>query len=194
MKSRRIGLFSGTFDPIHVGHVEVCLVALGACGLDEVLVMIEKNPHRKEKVTDYAHRKKMTELVLADFTAIQQFESAYDNITFENTLPELNDTYNKADFCLIIGSDMLEHLADWPAADVWLPQLELCVVLRTNQEKSNATKRIKSLNIKNYKILPAVLSPVSSSVVKKEIATKGYSERLHQAVMNYIKRHGLYRS
>lgn len=192
--NKRIGLFSGTFDPIHVGHVEACLVALGACRLDEVLVMIEKNPHRKHSVTDYKHRKKMTELALANFKNIKQFETPHDNITFDNTLPELADTYNKTDFCLIIGSDMLEHLADWPAANEWLPKLELCVVLRTNQEKTKVTKQLEKLKVKSYKILPAVLSPVSSSIIKKEIATEGFSDQLHKQVMNYIKQHRLYRS
>lgn len=194
MKSKRIGLFSGTFDPIHVGHVEVCLVALGACELDEVLVMIEKNPHRKTSVTDYKHRKAMTDLALADFKTIKRFESPHDNITFQNTLPELAHTYNKADFCLIIGSDMLDHLGQWPAVGEWLPKLELCVVLRTNQEKAKVTKQLENLPLKSYKILPAVWSLVSSSVIKKEIAQTGTSEAVHKNVINYIKKHQLYRS
>ncbi len=191
---KRIGLFSGTFDPIHVGHIEVCLVALGACELDEVLVMIEKNPHRKEKVTDYAHRKAMTDAALHDFKTIKRFDSPHNNITFENTLPTLANTYNNAQFCLIVGSDMLEHLGDWPGADAWLARLELCVVLRDNTQKSKVTKQLEQLTPKNYKILPAVWSPVSSSIVKNDIRQNGLSDLVHNNTMNYIKKHRLYRS
>lgn len=189
---QRVGLFSGTFDPIHIGHIEVCLVALGVCELDEVLVMIEKKPHRKNKVTDYKDRKKMAELALEDFQRIKLFDHKADNITFENTLPEIKHTYNKAQVCLIIGSDMLEHLQQWPGAKKWLPNLELCVVLRENKERKAVEAKLKTLDLEQTKVLPAVWSPVSSSLVKSEIAKNHHSDLVHRNVLSYIEKHRLY--
>ncbi len=194
--SKRIGIFSGTFDPIHVGHVEACLVALGALELDEVLVMIEKNPTRKTNVTSYDHRKKMVKIALQDFKHISFFDHAKnsrsENIKFENTLPQFRQQYPDAQVCLIVGSDMLDHLHKWPNAKDWLPQLELCVVLRNNSDKAKTQKLLEDISVKIAKILPAVWSPISSSTIKAELVAKKHPDGLHLGVLEYIQSNHLY--
>lgn len=192
----RIGILSGTFDPIHIGHIESALVSLAACELDEVLVMIEKKPHRKSKTTDYKARKKMVELALADFQKINLCDVSEDNITFEKTGKELQAEHKDAQFVMIMGSDMLEHLSEWPGLEDWLTEHELCVVLRENKEKAATEKKLKQLREEHPKLkaktVPAVWSPVSSAQIKKDLKKHGGSELVHRKVMDYIKANNVY--
>ncbi len=196
--NKRIGIFSGTFDPIHVGHLEACLVAKGALELDEVLVMIEGKPYQKNDVTDYSHRKKMVELALTDFKSIKLFEAQGDNITFVTTAKLLKKNYQKATEVIIIGSDMLDKIITWPGFDSWANSQELAIILRSNEEQKKVTQKQKDLS-KNFPklkihILPAVWSPVSSSTVKQQISKTGHCDLIHRNVMQYIKQNKLYAS
>jgi nicotinic acid mononucleotide adenylyltransferase len=154
--------------------------------------MIEKNPQRKEKVTDYTHRKKIVELSLGDFESIECFDPNVDNITFENTETSLKQKFPGATFVMIIGSDMLEHLPDWPGFADWIKGNELAVVLRDNKDKKSVEAQLKKLDV-SAKILPAVWSPVSSSTVKHEIKKAKFTDLVHRQAMHYITEHKLYR-
>jgi nicotinate (nicotinamide) nucleotide adenylyltransferase len=193
---KRIGIFSGTFDPMHIGHLEVCLVSKGALELDNLVVMIEKAPRRKIGVADYKHRKEIVELSLKDFDSINFMESSEDNVMVARTLEGLHKKFPGATYVLIIGSDMLDHLPDWPDFDVWAEKHELAVVLRDNKEKSKVEAALKVLQKTYPKLktftLPAVWSPVSSSTVKKELAKTGHSDLVHRLAMEYIAKQKLY--
>lgn len=193
---KRVGIFSGTFDPIHIGHIEACLVALAACDLEQVAVLIEKQPHRKRVVTPYAQRKAMVELALADFESISLVDINQSNLTYKKTLPALRRLYPKRQFHLIIGSDMLEHVDAWQDVDKLLQQVKLCVVLRENKDKPETEKILKAFTKVvpglQYVILPAVWSPISSSAIKKEIAIYGHSDMVHRNVVAYIAKNKLY--
>ncbi len=196
MKTRRIGIFSGTFDPIHIGHIEACLVSKGAFELDKVLVMIEKNPKRKEKITDYKHRKKMVELALADFDSIELFDTGEDNITFTDTPAHLQKKFPGSQFIMITGSDMLAHMPEWVGFDEWANTQSIGVVLRTNGEEAAVKKLVKEWSKKYPKlqltVLPAVWSPVSSSKIRSELSKSKHSDLIHRNVMSYIREHKVY--
>lgn len=193
---RRIGIFSGTFDPIHVGHVEACLVAKGALELDEVQVMIEKKPHHKTAVTDYQHRQKMVELALSDFSSIKLFDTKNDNITFDNSSQQLQKQFPDCQFVMIVGSDMLEPMQGWPGFDGWITSQSIAIVLRDNKQEEAVKKHISKLAEQyataRISILPAVWSTVSSSRVRSTIKKFGFSEAVHQKVGRYITQHHLY--
>ncbi len=196
MKTNKIGIFSGTFDPIHIGHVESALVAKGAFGLDKVLVMIEKKPRRKEKVSDYKHRKKMVELALADFDSIELFDTPKDNITFTDTPVHLQKKFPGSQFIMIVGSDTITHMPDWPGFDAWASSQSIAVILRSNSEEA-AVKKLAEDWAKQYPklqltVLPAVWSPVSSSKIRSELSKSGHSDLIHRDVMAYINQHKLY--
>lgn len=194
--SKRIGLFSGVFDPIHIGHVEACLVSLSACDLEQVLVLVEKEPKRKEKPTSYDKRKEMVDMALGDFTLINFFDINQPNITYKKSMPVIKKRFPGAKFCMIVGSDMLEHLGDWEDAGELLESVELCVVLRNNTQEKKVKKQLEAYKKKHpklvYKIVPAVWSPVSSSNIRKQIAKDGHSDLIHRDVMAYVQKNKLY--
>lgn len=193
---QRIGIFSGTFDPFHIGHLEACLVSKGALELDEVLIMVEKKPKQKSTVTDYKHRRKIIELSIADFPFIKIFNSANDNITFDNTVHLLEKEFPASRFCILVGSDILPEMQKWPGFDEWLANSSIAVILRDNKEQKAIQELIKGINKSQPKsqisLLPAVWSPVSSSSVKKDIKETKHSDLMHRSALEYIKKHRLY--
>lgn len=193
---KRVGVFSGTFDPFHIAHIEACLVARAACNLDAVLIMVEKAPKRKYKVSSYKKRVAMVDLATSEFPSLCLIESGEDNITIDNTLPLLHNQFPKAEYWYIVGSDIVAHLSSWHNPDKLFEHLKLCVVLRSNEDKVQTKKELEKLK-KEYKnvdyiIIPEVWSAVSSSKIRKQIKESGYSPYLHREVMRYILTNDVY--
>lgn len=119
----RIGLFGGTFDPIHVGHLAVASAASYGLGLDRVLFVVAHRPWQKvgtRSITDSALRLAMVEAATngrADFEAssieIDRGGSSYTIDTVE-TLRTLN---TDACFVLVVGSDAVVELNTWHRHD-----------------------------------------------------------------------------
>ena len=195
--SKRVGIFSGTFDPVHRGHVESCVVALGALTLDTVLILIEKKPRRKTGVAEFLDRANMVELAVSDFPSLRLVDLESDNVTTDKTLKYLEDNFPEGEYWYIVGSDMLEHIQDWPGHNKLLTNMNLCVVLRDNDDLKPVKKHIAKLQDEypdtHFVILPSVWSPVSSSSVKAGLKNNEIITALDPAVSEYIQRHRLYK-
>lgn len=193
---KRVGIFSGTFDPVHRGHVESCIVALGVLTLDTVLIFIEKKPHRKTGVADFHDRANMLELAISDFPSLRLVDAGKDNITTEDTLKYLEDNFPDSEYWYIVGSDMLNHIGDWPGHEKLFMSMNFCVVLRDNDELKKVKDQIEKLQDKyedtQFTILPSVWSPISSSKAKELLRKGEITPAINPAVQEYIKRHSLY--
>lgn len=193
---KKIGIFSGTFDPFHRAHLEACLVAKEACSLDSTVVVLEHDPHRKQMVTAYHHRLEMIDLAIQDYPSIRLLEAPADNITFENLWPILTKQFGDAEYWYILGSDLLTHLDQWPAIGAMLKHIKLCVFLRDNADKAEVTALLHKLQSKfgdlEYTLLPQVWSGVSSSRIRDEIHLTGLSDNVDPAVMAYITKNSIY--
>lgn len=193
---KRVGLFSGTFDPVHRGHVEACVVALGVLSLDTVLLFIEKQPHQKSKIADFYDRANMLELAISDFPSLRMVDLEKDNITTSDTLKYLEKNFPGSEYWYIVGSDILERIKEWPDHSKLFQNINLCVVLRENGELLKIKDEIKKLQ-KQHKdtkfiILPSVWSPISSSKVKQSLKSGELTTAIDPAVKEYINRHLLY--
>lgn len=195
---KRVGVFSGTFDPVHLGHIEVCLIARAALGLDKIVVFVERNPKRKQNVTDFEDRMYMVRLAFQHMHDVVVVENDFDNITLENTLPYLQSEYPKHEPVLIVGSDILKHMEAWQDIKELLSNMSICVILRDIDQQAETKKLISSLK-KKYKdatftLLPPVAIAVSSSKVKHDLKEMGTCELIHRNVLQYIKDKKLYAS
>lgn len=194
--SKRIGVFSGTFDPVHRGHVESCLVALGALTLDTVLILIEKKPLRKTAIAEFIDRANMVDLAVSDYPSLRLVDLGADNVTTADTLKYLEDNFPGGEYWYIVGSDMLDHIKEWPDHDKLLRGMNLCVVLRENDQLRPVKKQIAKLQDDyqdtKFIVLPSVWSPVSSSKVKKQMSNGEMVTAVDPAVQEYIRRHRLY--
>lgn len=193
---KRVGVFSGTFDPVHRGHVESCVVALGILSLDIVLILIEKQPRQKTGVAEFIDRANMVELAVSDFPSLRLVDLDEDNITTKNTLKYLRRNFPGGEYWYIVGSDMLRQIENWPDNDKLFKSMNICVVLRDNAELKAVKKQIAALQKQypetKFVSLPSVWSPVSSSTVKQSLKRDEVNTGLNPAVHEYIRRHQLY--
>lgn len=196
MSKPRIGIFSGTFDPVHRGHIESCIVALGVLSLDTVLILIEKQPRRKEGVAKINDRANMLDLALIDYPSLRLVDLDDANITTDNTLNYLNEHFPEGEYWYIVGSDMLEHIEDWPDHSRLFATMNLCVVLRDNNELGQVKERVDELRAAyedtQIVILPSVWSPISSSTAKQALKNGEITTGVDPAVQEYIHKHHLY--
>lgn len=193
--AKKIGIFSGTFDPVHRGHIEACVVALGALELDTVLIFIEKKPQRKTDIANFKDRANMLELAAMNYPSLRLVDLEADNITTKSTLQYLSKHFADDNYWYIVGSDMLNHIEEWPDHEKLLKTMSVCVVLRGNDEESEVRERLEKLHKKyhcRYFVLPSVWSPISSSKIKKFLKDNEIMTGLDPAVYEYIKRHNLY--
>src|SRR5688500_13565413 len=103
----RIGIFPGTFDPVHQGHVAFCLEALRVCKLDEVLLLPERVPREKQNVADFSRRRSLLQDAVSARPALHVMVLNSDQFTVKETLPELQRKLGDAELTLLVGSDVV---------------------------------------------------------------------------------------
>lgn len=193
MKNKRIGVFSGTFDPVHFGHIEACRSAMEKCSLDRVYMLLEKSPRRKQKTAPAEQRFEMMELATKETPSIIPVDIGVDNITTSNVLDFLKQYNADSEYWYIFGSDILDHIDSWEDIEKLLNNFHLCVVLRDNSDRKNVAHQLSSMTDSygaRFEILPTVWSNVSSTIAKN--ALPNAEDFLDPNVQRYIIRNNLY--
>jgi nicotinate-nucleotide adenylyltransferase len=112
-----IGLLGGSFDPIHVGHLQLARDALAHLPLDEVRFVPAAHPWQKGRVTDAAHRARMVELAIAREPRCvldrQEIERGGATYTVDTLRALRSGAWRDASLVLIMGSDQFERFDTW---------------------------------------------------------------------------------
>ncbi len=133
--NKKIGLFFGTFNPIHIGHVIIANHMAEFSDLDEVwLVVTPHNPHKKKStLLNNHHRLDMVFMACEDFEHLQpsdvEFRLEQPNYTVK-TLAHLQEKFPTNEFCLIMGEDNLKSFHKWKNYEVILENHSLYVYPR----------------------------------------------------------------
>lgn len=141
----RIGIYSGTFDPVHKGHVAFALEALKIAELDIVYFAPEIKPRRKEDCTHIAHRVAMLELALRLHPKLSVLELPDAYFEPRKTYTRLRALFPQDEIALLIGEDLLEYMHSWPHVNQLLPNIELIVGFRKNHTRFSSQKIIAEL-------------------------------------------------
>lgn len=215
MKERRIGIFGGSFNPPHVGHVQSVQTIKARAGLDEIRIIPNwKNP-LKQTIDGPSpeHRLEMCRLAfgtlgpgfVVDDIEIRRAKTSY---TIE-TVEALEKEHPGARFYLIIGQDLLHELNQWKRWEELLEKVELIVTSRPGYEFPKSAdqlpdflqSRIADLDfnfvtLKNGREIQFIQIPdvdVSSSRLRKWLRIgKKVEKYLPLGVENYIKSEKLY--
>ena len=136
---RRIGLFGGTFDPPHVGHLVTAVNVRHALDLDVVILMVANVPWQKEgtrPITPALDRLAMVEAAVSDVPMLrpgrEEIELGGDSFTAD-TLAVLAEEYPGADFFTIIGDDAAAGLRTWTRWEEVVERSQLVVVDRPGE-------------------------------------------------------------
>jgi nicotinate-nucleotide adenylyltransferase len=192
----RIGIFGGTFDPPHIGHINAAEKARELLSLDRVIVVpAYVSPFKTERNVSYAeHRLKMAELAFdKPFTDISDYEIKKGGVsyTFE-TITHFRDIYPKTAFTLILGTDAFLGFEKWYKYREIAELASIAAVARTAEdtEKIAAKTRIigRLTAVTAVKVTPI---PVSSTQIRENPGE--YRNFLTENVYEYIEKNGLYK-
>lgn len=195
-KSGKIGIFGGTFNPIHHGHLINIELIREYFNLDLILLIPAKIPVHKtvtDKITP-ADRLKMAELAVAGTEKIQvsgielNRESASYTIT---TLEELKVIYPDDELFLIIGSDSFNELDTWKEYKKILTGYSIIVMQRPGDIKLREDLLAIAVRVEHYK---RTMIEISSSMIRDRVK-KGLPIRYLTTddVINFISNKGLYK-
>ena len=131
---RRIGLFGGTFDPPHAGHLAAAVAAKEALGLDVVLLVVANDPWQKSgqrPITDARHRFAMTELLVEDTDGIEASDAEILRGGESYMIDTVNDMRRQGhEITLIVGAEVAHGLETWERSDQLRQLVRVAVVDR----------------------------------------------------------------
>jgi nicotinate-nucleotide adenylyltransferase len=201
----RIGIYGGTFDPVHVGHLILAEQAREQGRLDEVWFVPAFHPPQKrdQAVTRFEQRGEMLALAVAGNPAfrIDEIEKERPGPSYTvETLAELKRRHPRHEFLLLIGGDSLVDLPRWYDPQGIVAQAGLLVMERPGSPVVSSAELRKQLKLPDDAPLSlefvtnASLIDVSSTDLRRRIA-EGRTVRylLPHAVEVYVKEKGLYR-
>ncbi|MFV0531661.1 MAG: nicotinate (nicotinamide) nucleotide adenylyltransferase [Flavobacteriales bacterium] len=190
----KIGLFFGSFNPIHIGHLVIANHMVEFTGLDEVwFVVSPHNPHKQKKslLGDY-HRLEMVRIAIEDYYKLRasdiEFSLSQPSYTID-TLTYINEKYPKHDFFLIMGMDNLETFHKWKNYEEILKNHEVYVYPRMGSKEGFFTKHPKVHIIKDVPVMQ-----ISATFIRNAIkAKKNVAPLLHPNVWNFLEKNNFYR-
>ncbi len=215
---RRLGLFGGTFNPIHLGHLHAARIVCRRFALDRILFIPSSLPPHKETraMASSEHRFNMVNFALADdpcFVAspieIEAPGTSYSIIT----LSRIRDIYPQADIFFILGIDAFLEIETWKEYDKVLESCAFIVISRPGYRLEGALTlldgRLRSRLMEvdethspgdlAYHAAAIFLAPidaldVSSTEIRRRLMDgESVEGMVAEPVIEYIKEHGLYR-
>lgn len=165
-----IGIYSGTFDPVHAGHISFALASIGRCKLENIFLLPEKNPRGKQNVTPIMQRTAQIEEAIRDHTRLKIMTLGMDRFTPRQTLPQLEKQFPGAKLYFLIGSDVVRTLPyRWPDLSLLLERTALIIGMRSGDREEEIEAVLKTLPASaEYTILRAAKNHLASSQLRSE--------------------------
>ena len=169
----KIGLYFGTFNPIHIGHLIIANHMAEHSDLDQIwMVVTPHNPHKqKNTLLDDHHRLEMVYLASKDFSKIKpsdvEFKLPQPNYTV-NTLAYLQEKHPQHEFSLIMGEDNLNSLHKWKNYEVILQNHDIYVYPRLSSGEIDA----QFINHPKIHRVGAPVIELSSTFIRESIKNK----------------------
>ena len=201
---KKIGVFGGTFNPIHNGHIYLTKSAYKLLNLDKVLVIPSGFSYQKsgENVLSKNIRADMVKLATKDYPYLEysdiEVKKEGNSYTY-STILELKEEYEAAKLYLIIGADTLFNLESWKNPEILLSNCILGVMLRDDHNKSEIIKMCNYLNEKynaETEFIDVEKIDISSTKIRKSIKCGAFTNSANELpvkVYNYIIDNGLYK-
>ncbi len=211
LMSAPVGIFGGTFDPVHYGHLRAALEAREALGLDELLLLpAGVPPHRANPRAPAEHRLAMLRLATAghpelrvDDREVRREGHSY----MVDTLSEIRREYPASALMLVIGQDAANEFDSWRRWETILELAHLVVMRRPESRvawsgklasamESRMVERPEQLRRQTAgRVLPVELTQlaISSTDIRHRLKSgRSPGFLLPDPVIDYIRNHGLY--
>ncbi len=200
VKKMKVGIFGGSFDPVHKEHIHLAQAAVKELGLDKLLIMpAYAPPHKPYKVLmEDSHRLQMCRLAFADVpnAEVCDFEIAQKGTSYTYlTCQHFKQQYPTAQLFWLVGTDMLRDFPTWRYPEKILSTVTLAVCARN--EQSEWVEREQQSFFKRFGQQFTVLSYQGEDVSSTKIrvlaaAQESVAHLVGEAVQAYIQNNGLY--
>ncbi|MEL6654969.1 MAG: nicotinate (nicotinamide) nucleotide adenylyltransferase [Bacteroidota bacterium] len=190
---RKTGLFFGSFNPVHVGHMVIANFMATQTDLEEIwMVVSPQNPHKPKSSLARDHdRLHLVRLAIGDNTYLRasdiEFSLPQPSYTID-TLTYLREKYADRAFTLIMGGDNLATLHKWKNYELILRDYSIYVYQRPSYDLGELAEH------PNVQIWEAPLMQISASYIRKCIREgKSVQYLVPEAVFSYLETSALYR-
>ncbi|MEG2070236.1 MAG: nicotinate (nicotinamide) nucleotide adenylyltransferase [Bacteroidales bacterium] len=189
---QKVGLYFGSFNPIHIGHLIIAEYLVENTDLEEIWFVISPcNPlKKKENLLDEHHRLYMVKLAIEDdfrFRACDiEFKLPYPSYT-SYTLLCLSEKYPKKQFSLIMGEDNLENIEKWKNYDFILDHYRIYLYPRHGYDGGKYKQQSNVISVEAPKI------EISATMIRESIKQKkSVKYLLPKTVEKHIDEMGFY--
>ena len=209
---RLVGIFGGTFDPVHYGHSLTIAELLNTIPFEKILVIPNSlPPHRENSQASFSHRYKMTSLAFRDIekTVVDNRENLRTGPSHAiETVKQIIAEEGKTKVILIVGSDSFDGIHSWYKWRELISLVDFLILKRLDMPLSK-NKNVQDLisptrfsedlllDRKAKSIFEIEMTPfrISSSLIRENIAKgKSIDNLINPLVKDYLKKHGLYGS
>ena len=197
----RIGIYGGTFNPPHLGHITAAKYAIEVLGLDRLLVIPDRiAPHKTlpEGSASPEQRLEMLRIALAgeEKVTVSPLELERDGISYTyETIAQVRARYPKAELILFMGTDMFLSFHKWKNPGLILQEASLAVFYRGEKGEVDRIdhwrERMQARGAQVYLIQNPVI-PVSSTTLRRLLFFRCADSFLPAGVGDYIRENGLY--
>lgn len=195
----RVGIFAGTFDPVHDGHLAFAQAALDL-GLEKVMFLVEPRPRRKQGVRALEHRVAMVQLAIANEPRFSTVVLEQARFTPHETIPVLQRRFAGYKLALLFGDDvvsyMVDHIATWPHIEELASSASLVIAAR-HEIQADLKHKLKILKTSHslpfrFSFVEPEQQNTSSSRIRLSIKRSQQPVGLPDSVQKYIAENGLY--
>lgn len=195
----KIGIYGGSFNPIHNGHMHLAECVMNDLGLDKIIFVPSKiSPHKSsDEYVSEKDRLKMIELAIAekDKFELSDYELSQERVSYSvYTVRHFRELYPDDELFLLIGTDMLLCFEKWYCFEEIMQNVILAVAARNDGDLKDIEKKAEELSGYGKIIVsksPAY--PVSSTEIRKKIRkNQNWSCYLDENVVQYIRLGTLY--
>jgi len=214
VNEEKIGLFGGTFDPVHLGHMQMAEAAMKEFDLDRIAFIPSAQPPHKDTTTisSFAHRVTMLEIACAE-------KSCFEFNTIEDKLPAPSYTIDtlmvlfehfghQSQLFFLIGTDAFLEILTWKEYEKILKLINIIIAPRRGADQSPLADLLFRLGysnqgdrwvgeggLKDICFLRAIPDAISSSAIRDKIRLgEDCSRLMPNKVFDYIKSHRLYKA
>lgn len=198
---KKYGIFGGSFNPIHYGHLMICEYIKEEMGLDKVIFIPTGNPPHKEIGVSAEDRYEMVKLAISPNPGfeISDIETTRVNLSYTvDTIRELKKIYKEEKLYFLIGLDSLFQLKTWKKIGDLSQEIEFVVALRPGyidkEEINNEIDFLRENFGTKINLIKTPLYEISSTDLRDRIH-EGKSLRylIPKKVLDYIEESGFYK-
>jgi nicotinate-nucleotide adenylyltransferase len=191
---KRIGIYVGTFDPVHAGHIAFALQALQSARLDRIYFVPERQPRHKHGVEHFGHRVAMLKRAMLPHPQFEVLELVDINVSVVRTFPKLQQQFAGQQLVFLFGSDVVATLPTWPLAERLLETSELIIGVRKHTSAKKLQQKIEGWyqQPKALHVIASYAPHISSGKVRQALYSRRPVAGLLRSVERYSDRHWLY--